>query len=83
VPKAAVVLDLYASEWEGHALWRDEHTTGVDEKTSIQARIRCHRSIAATARHPMLIGYEYERSAAIQLPAAWDVERLAAKVLAF
>jgi DDE superfamily endonuclease len=75
VPKAAFVLDLYAGEWDGHALRRDELITSADEKTSIQARIRCHRSMAATARHPMLVEQQYERGAALQLPAAWDVHR--------
>ena len=83
MPKAAFVLDLYAGEWDGHALRRDELITSADEKTSIQARIRCHRSIAATARHPMFIGHEYEPGVALQPPAAWGVEMLAANVLAF
>jgi DDE superfamily endonuclease len=75
VPKAAFVLDLYAGEWDGHALLCDELVASADEKTSIQARIRCHRSMAAPARHPTLVRHEYERGAALQPPAAWDVHR--------
>jgi len=74
-PKAARVLDLYAGEWDGHPLKSDEFVISADEKTSIQARIRCHRTIAATARHPMLVEHEYERGGALQHLAAWDVHR--------
>ena len=74
-PKAARVLDLYAGEWDGHPLKSDEFVISADEKTSIQARIRCHRTIAATARHPMLVEHEYERGGALQYLAAWDVHR--------
>jgi hypothetical protein len=74
-PKAARVLDLYAGEWDGRPLKSDEFVISADEKTSIQARIRCHRSIAATARHPMLVEHEYERGGALQYLAAWDVHR--------
>ncbi len=73
--KAGRVLDLYAGEWDGHPLKDDEFVISADEKTSIQARIRCHRSIAATARHPMLVEHEYERGGALQYLAAWDVQR--------
>ena len=73
-PKAGRVLDLYAGEWDGHPL-KDEFVISADEKTSIGARIRCHRSIAATAHHPMLVEHEYERGGALQYLAAWDVQR--------
>jgi hypothetical protein len=73
--KAARVLDLYAGEWEGQPLESDEFVISADEKTSIQARIRCHPSVAATARHPLLVEFEYERGGALQYLAAWDVHR--------
>jgi hypothetical protein len=47
----------------------------ADEKTSIQARIRCHSTVAANARHSMLVEHEYERGGALQYLAAWDVHR--------
>jgi hypothetical protein len=74
-PKAARVLDLYAGCWEGRPLRSDEFVISADEKTSIQARIRRHPSIAANARHPMLVEFEYERGGALQYLAAWDVHR--------
>ena len=73
--KAARVLDLYAGEWEGRPLENDEFVISADEKTSIQARIRCHPTIAPNSRHAMLVEFEYERGGALQYLAAWDVHR--------
>ena len=73
--KAARVLDLYAGEWEGRPLESDEFVISADEKTSIQARIRCHPTIAPNSRHAMLVEFEYERGGALQYLAAWDVHR--------
>ncbi|MFB7327626.1 helix-turn-helix domain-containing protein [Streptomyces sp. NPDC056190] len=41
--KAERVLDLYARTWNGTRLGADEYVISADEKTSIQARCRCHR----------------------------------------
>ncbi len=40
--KAGRVLDLYARQWEGLPLGERDFVLCADEKTSIQARIRCH-----------------------------------------
>ncbi len=53
----------------------DLNEISADEKTSIQARIRCHPSVAANARHPMLVEHEYDRGGAFAYIAAWDVHR--------
>lgn len=74
-PKAATVLDLYARKFEGVPLRPDEYVISADEKTSIQARLRCHPTVAATSRHPMLVEHEYERAGALAYIAAWDVHR--------
>jgi hypothetical protein len=74
-PKAARVLDLYAGEWQGQPLQPDEFVISADEKTSIQARLRRHPTVAATSRHPMLVEHEYERGGALAYIAAWDVHR--------
>jgi hypothetical protein len=37
--KAARVLDLYAREWQGKRLGREDYVFSADEKTSIQARL--------------------------------------------
>ena len=73
--KAGRVLDLYAREFEGRKLKRDEYVISADEKTSIQARIRCHPSVAANSRHPMLVEHEYDRGGSFAYIAAWDVHR--------
>lgn len=74
-PKAARVLDLYAREFEGRELKPDEFVISSDEKTSIQARIRCHSSAAANSHHPMLVEHEYDRGGSLAYIAAWDVHR--------
>jgi hypothetical protein len=40
--KAARVLDLYARVWDGKPLSANDYVISADEKTSIQARCRCH-----------------------------------------
>jgi DDE superfamily endonuclease len=47
----------------------------ADEKTSIQARVRKHASVAPAPGRPMLIEHEYERGGALAYIAAWDVHR--------
>ncbi len=70
--KAARVLDLYARR----ELKSDEFVISADEKTSIQARIRCHPTVAANSGHPMLLEHEYERGGSLAYIAAWDVHSL-------
>jgi hypothetical protein len=74
-PKAGRVLDLYAGEWEGRRLRRDEFVISADEKTSIQARLRRYPTVAASPRHAMLVEHEYDRGGALAYLAAWDVHR--------
>ena len=73
--KAARVLDLYAGEWDGRPLKDDEFVISADEKTSIQARIRCHPTLPPAAGRAMRVEFEYERGGALQYLAAWDVHR--------
>ncbi|MFD7408176.1 hypothetical protein ACFV7R_37265 [Streptomyces sp. NPDC059866] len=47
--KAERVLDLYARTWRGRPLGADEYVISADEKTSIQARCRCHPTLAPRA----------------------------------
>ena len=71
--KAGRVLDLYAREFEGEELGADDFVISADEKTSIQARIRCHPTVAAGPGRPMLVEHEYERGGSLAYIAAWDV----------
>jgi hypothetical protein len=74
-PKAGRILDLYAGEWEGRPLRATEYLLSADEKTSIQARVRCHATLPAQPGGPMRVEHEYARGGALAYLAAWDVHR--------
>jgi len=59
--KAERVLDLYAGSWEGKPLGGRDYIISSDEKTSIQARIRCHETLPTGPKRPMRLEHEYER----------------------
>jgi hypothetical protein len=73
--KAGPILDLYAGPWQGQCLGPKDHVLSADEKTSIQARIRCHPSLSPAPGRPASIENAYERGGALQYLAAWDVRR--------
>jgi hypothetical protein len=73
--KAERILDLYAGRWEGVPLDPREYVLSADEKTSIQARLRIHPSLAPAAGRPMYVEHAYERGGAWAYLAAWDVHR--------
>jgi len=73
--KAGPILDLYAGHWQGRPLGPKDHILSADEKTSIQARLRCHLTRPPAPGFPTRIEYEYERKGALQYLAAWDVGR--------
>jgi len=72
--KAAVVLDLYAGLWQGERLDPEDRILSSDEKTSIQARIRCHRTLGPAPGRRRRVEHEYGRGGALQYLAAWDVQ---------
>jgi len=72
---ASRVLDLYAGLWEGAPLSPDDCVLSADEKTSVQARVRCHASLPPAPGYPAYIEHEYERGGALAYLAAWDVRR--------
>jgi DDE superfamily endonuclease len=45
----------------------------ADEKTSIQARCRCHPTLPPAQARTMRVEHEYERRGALAYLAAWDV----------
>jgi hypothetical protein len=47
----------------------------ADEKTSVQARCRCHPTLPPGAARVMRVEHEYKRRGALQYLAAWDVHR--------
>lgn len=73
--KAGRILDLYARRWDGAPLTADDFVLSADEKTSIQARLRTHRSTPPRAGQPMRVEHEYARGGAWAYLAALDVHR--------
>jgi hypothetical protein len=73
--KAAVVLDLYARLFEGRRLTTREFVISSDEKTSIQARCRCHPSLPSGQARLMRVEHEYDRGGAMAYLAAYDVHQ--------
>jgi transposase len=73
--KAGVVLDLYDRSFQGQRLGADEYVISADEKTSIQARCRCHPTLPPGAARTMRVEHEYQRGGALAYLAAWDVHR--------
>jgi hypothetical protein len=73
--KAGAILDLYAGIWQGKPLGPKDHILSADEKTSIQARRRCHPTLPPAPGRSARIEHEYERSGALHYLAAWDVRR--------
>jgi len=47
----------------------------ADEKTSIQARQRCHPTLAPTSTRDMRVEHECDRGGALAYLAAWDVHQ--------
>jgi hypothetical protein len=74
-PKALRVLDLYQGRWQGQPLGADEFVISADEKTSIQARVRLHRTEPPQPDQSLRVEFEYERGGALAYLAAWDVQR--------
>lgn len=73
--KAQRVLDLYARTYEDVPLGEDEYVISSDEKTSVQARCRCHPTLAPGQARAMRVNHEYERGGALAYLAAYDVHR--------
>jgi hypothetical protein len=73
--KARRVLDLYAGTWDGKPLGKRDFVISTDEKTSIQARVRIHPTLAPAPGRAMRVEHEYDRGGALAYIAAWDVHR--------
>jgi len=73
--KATRVLDLYAGIWDGEPLGSNDYVICADEKTSIQARCRCHPTLPPGKARAMRIEHDYRRGGALAYLAAWDVHR--------
>ncbi|MEU6331778.1 IS630 family transposase [Streptomyces sp. NPDC047049] len=74
-PKAERVLNLYARTWGDIPLGADEYVISADEKISIQARCRCHPTLAPGKARAMRVNHTYGRGGALTCLAAYDVHR--------
>jgi transposase len=73
--KAARVPGLYAGLWDGGPLGASDYVICADEKTSIQARCRCHPTLPPGNARAMRVQHDYKRRGALACLAAWDVRR--------
>lgn len=73
--RAGRVLDLYSRLWDGSTLGDDEYVISSDEKTSIQARCRCHPTLPPGRSRTMRVNHDYDRGGALAYMAAYDVHR--------
>jgi transposase len=73
--KASRVLDLYARRFQGRPLGPDEYVLCADEKTSIQARCRCHPTLPPGKARTMRVNHDYDRGGALAYLAAYDIGR--------
>ena len=74
-PKAQRVLDLYQRMWDGKPLGPNDYVISADEKTSIQARCRCHPTLPPGKARTMRVNHDYHRRGAVAYLAAYDVHR--------
>lgn len=73
--KAGRIVDLYAGLWEDERLDPEDRIISADEKTSIQARVRCHATLGPQPGRRRRVEHEYERGGALQYLAAWDIQK--------
>jgi transposase len=71
--KAEQVLDLYARIWGGQPLGPNDYVISADEKTSIQARCRCHPTLPPGKSRMIRVNHDYHRRGAVAYLAAYDV----------
>jgi transposase len=73
--KATRVPGLYAGIWDGEPLGEGDYVICADEKTSIQARCRCHPTLPPGQARAMRVEHDYRRGGALAYLAARDVHR--------
>jgi hypothetical protein len=71
-PRPVACWTWYARQWEGKPLGVKDFVISADEKTSIQARHRCHPTLPPSPRRIARVEHEYERRGALAYLAAWD-----------
>jgi hypothetical protein len=61
--------------WDGKPLGPNDYVISADEKTSIQARCRCHPTLPPGKSRTMRVNHDYHRRGAVAYLAAYDVHR--------
>lgn len=74
-PRHPACADLYARTFVGEPLGEEECVISSDEKTTTQARCRCHPTLASGQAWAMRVNHEYGRGGALAYLAAYDVHR--------
>ena len=69
-----MVLDLYQGRWRGERLGLRDCVISADEKTSIQARRRCHATLPPGPGRCRRVEHEYERGGAPHYLAKTGIE---------
>ena len=69
------MLDLYDRTWDGKPLGRNDYVISADEKTSIQARCRCHPTLPAGKARQIRVNQDHHRRGSVAYLAAYDVHR--------
>ena len=69
------LLDLYQRVWDGKPLGPNDFVICSDEKPSIQARCRCHPTLAPGKTRTMRVNHDYQRRGALTYLAAYDVHQ--------
>lgn len=69
------MLDLRDRKWQGKTLGAGDYVLSADEKTSIQARRRCHPTLGPATARATRINHDYDRGGAVAYLAAYDVHR--------
>ena len=59
----------------GKPLGCNDYVISADEKTSIQARCRCHPTLPPGKSRMMRVNHDYHRRGAVAYLAAYDVHR--------
>ncbi|WP_308188642.1 hypothetical protein [Streptomyces sp. MNU89] len=70
-----MVLDLYARLFDAELLGPGDYVVCSDEKTSIQARCRCHPTLPPGRARTMRVEHQYDRGGSLAYLAAWDMHR--------
>ena len=74
-PRPTACSTCTTANWDGKPLGANDYVISADEKTSIQARCRCHPTLPPGKARTMRVNHDYDRRGAVAYLAAYDVHR--------